>query len=122
MCVCVCVCLRECVRARARVCVHVCVCVCVCMCVCACACARACVCMCVCVFGWFYLLLPDDERMRLTTRCNNFRVKVVRTKGPQSYLAVYLVGLRGQYWVRKFAVWSEVSPNGCLGGTSICTG
>ena len=39
-------------------------------------------------------------------------------KGPQSYLAVYLAGVRGQYWVRNFAVWSEVSPLGCLGSWS----
>ena len=28
------------------------------------------------------------------------------------------MGLRGQYWVRNSAVWSEVSPLGCLGGWS----
>ena len=33
--------------------------------------------------------------------------------------AVYLVGLRGQYLVRRFAVWSKVGPLVCLGGWSI---
>ena len=47
-----------------------------------------------------------------------FRVKFVGTEGPQSYMLVYLVGLRVQCWVHRFiSVVKEASPFGCLGGS-----